>query len=92
MFNSLFSFSSRNILYTEFSSFSLCSRLHQPEDSKCNVSDLANCQNQFRQRKFFNEKDVNVHVHFGSSHPPVSLKIKTAASFIWEMGVITKTN
>ena len=82
MFTSLFSFSSRNILYTEFSSFSLHSQLHRPDNTKCNVLDLANCQNQFRHREFLNEWDVHVHVHFGSSQPPVSLKTKTAASLI----------
>ena len=52
MFASLFSFSSRNLSYHKFSRFSLRSQLHRPGDTKCNVLDLAECQNQFNHRKF----------------------------------------
>ena len=55
MFTSLFSFSSRNLSYHEFSRFSLRGQLHGSEDTKCNVLDLADCQNQVHHRKFLSE-------------------------------------
>ena len=39
MFLGLFSFSSKNLSYYEFSRFSLRGQLHRPEDTKCNVLD-----------------------------------------------------
>ena len=39
MFLGLFSFSSRNLSYYEFSRFSLRGQLRRPEDTKCNVLD-----------------------------------------------------
>ena len=41
--------------FHEFSKFSLRGRLHRPEDTKCNVLDLADCQNQVHHRKFLSQ-------------------------------------
>ena len=71
-----------------FARFFICGGKYRFRD--INALDLINFRIHFHYSKFLRE--YVIYIHFGSSQPPVSLKITTAASLIKETLAITPTN
>ena len=84
----IFIFFKQSFLSRVFKVFSLQSLA----SALCNVLELADCQNQVHHRTFWVSRLSEIHIHFRSSQPLSSLKIKPVAYLIMETWAITPTN